>query len=136
MTISQHALGVTYPPTNIELFDPPLPAVMRCTPELWSVITGKLDGNEAGHGFPYTVWLFQFLVQLEVNALKSICTVGGVLQKSRAVYIRTRTPEDHDQFADYQAIMHWPQVLPDTRRPGGTYHNVEFRFSRLIPYVP
>lgn len=131
----QYSIGLTYPPTPFDQYDPPIPWPMKSNPELYSVSFQRGDGTMAGHGFPYTDLVFQFLDQSELDHLLGLLTVGGVLQKSRSgIYLRTRRPENQTEFATYQCIMHLPDKLSDYRQPGDIYAGVPFRFTRLITY--
>jgi hypothetical protein len=108
---------------------------MRSTPEQFSLTFDRGDSSVAGHGFPFTVWEFQVLTQAELDGLLAICTVGGVLQKSRAgVYLRTRKPDNHDQFADYTATMVIPAGLTEARHTNGLYFNLKFEFRKMQAY--
>lgn len=137
MSYPQYAIGTSYPPQSFASFDPPLPWPLKSTPEKYPVTFPRGDGTTAGHGFPSTTILFQFLEQAELNHLLGLLTVGGVLRKSRAgIYVRTLTPEDQSVFADYTGILHLPENLHEYRQPGGYYAGVPFPVTRLEPYSP
>lgn len=133
--ISQYAIGESYPPTNLELLDTPVTVPMASRPVLYSVNFDRGDGTVAGHGFPMTTWLFQFLTQDQVDQLAEFWTVSGVLKKSRTFYIRTRKPEQNSEFEYYTAVGIWPEVS-EYRQPGGHYLNMPIEFRRLEVYTP
>lgn len=108
----------------------------RCKPEPFSISFQRSNGAMGGHGFPNTVWYYKVMNVDEVNLMLSLLTVGGVLQKSRQVYIRTRKPEDHSAFAYYTTWMHLPDGLHDKRQANGLYFDVEWRFTMLETYTP
>ena len=108
----------------------------RCRPEPFSIAFERGDGTAAGHGFPHTVWYWKVLTQREINLLLGLLIVSSVPRKSRSVLVKTRTPEDHSQFAYYTAIMRWPDGLTDKRQPNGLYYDVEFTFTHLEAYTP
>lgn len=129
---TEYALGLTSPPTQLHLFTTPVPAPMISRPELYSVIFDRSDGSVAGHGFPLAVWEFQVLTEAEKNELQAIVTVAGVVQKSRSVYIMTRTYGDLDTFKEYTAVMVWPQNIGQFRQTNGMYFNVPILFRKLV----
>lgn len=137
MSYPEYSIGLTYPPTPFSQYSPPIPWPLKSTPEKYPVVFSRGDGTTAGHGFPATSLLFQFLEQAELDHLLGLLTVGGVLRKSRAgIYLRTLTPEDQATFADYTGILHLPEKLYDYRQPGGYYAGVPFPVTRLEPYSP
>lgn len=132
MAYPQYSIGLSNPPTAFSAYNPPIPWPLRSVPELYSVVTQRGDMTVAGHGFPYTILTFDFLEQAELDHLLGLLTVGGVLRKSRSgVYLKTRKPDDHDEFAVYQVVMILPDRLTDYRQPSGLYVNVPFEFRRM-----
>lgn len=131
----QYAIGLTYPPTPFNQYSPPIPWPQKSNPEPYAVSFDRGDGTVAGHGFPYTKMLFQFLEQTELNHLLGLLTVSGVLMKSRAgIYIQVPSPENQIVFAVYTSIMVLPDNLADYRQPGNLYVNVPFEFRHLQAY--
>lgn len=133
--LPEYAIGLSYPPVPFSSYSPPIPWPMKSSPELYSVSFDRGDGSQAGHGFPHTTLLFQFLEQNELDHLLNLLTVGGVLRKSRSgIYLRTLKPENQTAFATYTAIMLLPDRLSDYRQPGNIYTNVPFPFRHLEVY--
>lgn len=131
----QYAIGTSYPPTAFNQYTPPIPWPAKSNPEPFSLSHSRGDGTMAGHGFPYTEIVFDFLEQAELDHLLGLLTVSGALRKSRAgIYLRTRKPERQTEFATYACIMHLPDNLAGYRQPGDIYVNVPFRFSQLLAY--
>lgn len=133
--LSQYAIGTSYPPTNLELLAIPVPPPAQSFPQLYSVTFDRGDGTVAGHGFPTAPWTFQVLQQVEIDQLAEFWTVSGVLKASRTLYIRTRKPEQQDEFEYYRAVGIWPN-LAEFRRAGGIYVNVPIVWRRLEVYTP
>jgi hypothetical protein len=129
---TEYALGISSPPTQLHLFSTPVPAPMISRPEKYSVVFDRGDGSMAGHGFPQTIWELQVLTETEKNALQDIVTVAGVVQKSRSVYIVSRSYEDMDTFVEYSAVMVWPQGIGQFRQTSGLYFNVPILFRKLV----
>lgn len=132
MAYPQYAIGTSNPPTPFGQYSPPIPWPLRSVPEAFAINLQRGDGTIAGHGFPYTILTFDFLEQAELDHLLGLLTVGGVLRKSRSgIYLKTRKPDDHDEFATYTAVMILPDKLADYRQQSGLYVNVPFEFRRL-----
>ena len=72
------------------------------------------------------------MTEAEKNALQGIVTVAGIIQKSRSVYIVTRSYADLDTFAEYSAVMIWPQSLSQFRQTNGMYFNLPILFRKLV----
>lgn len=90
-----------------------------------SEVADRSDGHVIGRGFPYAVWVFDWLNQAMVNQLRAYCP-----GYSADVYLRTR--RNDGSFADYQAIMVWPTAdQMDRRRFGGRYQGLEIQFRQL-----
>lgn len=133
----QYAIGTSYPPTSFDQYTPPLPWPLRSVPEPFGLALDRGNGTVAGHGFPYTILTFDFLEQAELDHLLSLLTVGGVLRKSRdGIYLKTRRPDDHDEFAVYTGVMVLPDKLTDYRQQSGLYVSVPFEFRQLELYTP
>lgn len=131
----EYAIGTTYPPTPFLSYSPPIPWPQKSSPELYSVAFDRADGTQAGHGFPYTTLLFQFLEQDEMAHLLGLLTVSGTLRKSRSgLYLRTTTPQNQSVFATYTCVMLLPDKFSDYRMPGGYYAGVPFTFRQLVAY--
>jgi hypothetical protein len=96
----------------------------KSEPTQFPVVFTRGDGSTAGHGAPQTLWHWAYLTSTEVSLLRGLCTVSGVLQKSRQVRIRTRKPDDPTTFGYYIAWLNWPADIERNRQPAGFYTNV------------
>ena len=136
MAYPEYCIGLTYPPQSLSAYDPPIAWPLRSTPEKYSVSFTRGDGSQAGHGHSFTVWEFDLISQLELNHLLGLLTIGGVLKKSRSgVFIKTRSPENHDVFQIYTSIMILPDGLTQARLvQSGIYSGLKFEFRHLEPY--
>lgn len=86
---------------NIESLSTPLPvprAIFIDYPELIVAASGR----SYGRGYPSCKWIFSLLTSEQRQQLKSFCPGS-----SSVVYIRTLTNDD--TYANYQAIIHWPE---------------------------
>ena len=133
--MSLYRLGTSYPPTPVDQLG--LSEPMRSVPVKYPVTFTKGTGGTSGHGIPRTVWQMQIITQEEVDIFLNILTVGGALLKSRSgIYITTRSPENHDIFKDYTAILHLPPNLAEHRQTNGFYTDLGFEFTHLALYTP
>lgn len=133
--VPEYAIGLTYPPTPFLSYSPPIPWPQKSSPELYSVAFDRADGTRAGHGYPYTTLLWQFLEQNELDHLLGLLTVSGTLRKSRSgLYLRTIKPGDEDAWATYTCVMLLPDNLSSYRQPGGYYAGIPLEFRRLVAY--
>lgn len=83
----------------------------------------KGNGGKRGIGSPVAVWNFPLLHLAQRNQLKEFCEGA-----SAEVYIRTKTHED--TYADFQAVMIWPEG--ESRWAGGEKKNLSIQFRNLI----
>lgn len=119
-----YALGLSNPPTNVEELATPLNPPRGRFYE-FSAIVDKADAQQAGHGFPYAVWVFDILTVAMVAQLRTFCS-----GQSNTIYLTTRINDD--TFATYQGVMLWPTPdQMDRRQIGGKYMGLEFVFRRL-----
>jgi hypothetical protein len=88
------------------------------------------DGRTVGDGYPSCKWVFDWLSQAQLNALRAYVLIGGVYLQSAQVYIRTR--KDDGVFANYLAWMHWPRDFEEKRQVGGKYEGLEIEFTNLV----
>ncbi len=86
--------------TNIENLSVPLP-VPRAVFRDYAETVMAASGRAYGRGYPSCQWIFSLLTSEQRQQLKSFCSGA-----SAQVYIRTLN--NNDVYADYQAIMHWP----------------------------
>ena len=81
------------------------------------------SGRKRGIGSPVATWNFPLLTLAQRNQLKEFCEGA-----SAEVYIRTKTHED--TYADFQAVMIWPEG--ESRWAGGEKKNLNIQFRNLI----
>lgn len=82
------------------------------------------SGKRLGLGAPVATWEFPTLEREQRDQLRTFCT-----EASAAVFIRTATNEDDDEYADFSAVMHWPDAED---RPAGLRHGFRIRFTHLV----
>ena len=85
-----------------------------------------VSGLVRGVGYPVAVWIWGVITREERDALRSFCP-----GKSANVYIRTKTMDSSDSYANYSAVMVWntQEEERDTQR------RVQFKitFQTLVP---
>lgn len=62
-----------------------------------------VSGLVRGTGFPSCTWIWGVITRAERDALRQFCT-----GKSANVWIRTKTMDSADSYANYSAVMVWP----------------------------
>jgi len=82
------------------------------------------SGRRMGLGAPVATWTFPVLEIDERDQLREFCTGA-----SATVYIRTAGNDNDDAYANYQAVMHWPDA---EERPAGLRHDFVVRFTHLV----
>ena len=85
-----------------------------------------VSGLVRGVGYPVATWIWGVVTREERDALRSFCP-----GKSANVYIRTKTMDSADLYADFSAVMVW-----DTENEQrDTQRRLEFRitFQTLVP---
>lgn len=87
--------------TNIESLTTPLPVPRAVFKDYAERITAA-SGRIYGRGYPSCQWTFSLLTSEQRQRLKLFCP-----NASAQVFIRTLNNDD--VYADYQAIMHWPE---------------------------
>lgn len=103
--------------TNIESLGVPVPRSRFQAGERVALANGGV--RELGWG--RAEWEFPILTMTQRNALRNYCPSG-----SAAVYIRTMTNED--AYANYQAMMIWPEE--EDQRAGRVFDLV-IRFNLI-----
>ena len=88
----------------------------------YSKIVRLADGSARGLGFPQAQWTFPLITLEERDQLKTFCTGA-----SAAVYIRTKLNDD--TYADFSAVMHWPEE--EERWLAGVKQSLTIRFTML-----
>jgi hypothetical protein len=84
------------------------------------------DGSVRGGGWAEAEWRWGFLTRAQRDAIRAYCT-----QASAAVYIYTRTNDNTDAYATYQAAMIWPQA--EEKESKGDRPDFVLTYRRLIP---
>ncbi len=128
MAVYSYELSTTSTLTNVENFTTPIHPPRGRFYEA-GTFADKLDGHQAGAGFPLAIWQFDILTQAMVNALRTICP-----GYSAEVYLRTRKLDG--TFGYYTGIMIWPGQQMDSRNFRGRYLGIEIQFRRLEVYTP
>lgn len=82
------------------------------------------SGKRMGLGAPVATWTFPTLERAQRDQLRTFCSGA-----SATVYIRTATNDSADSYADFEAVMHWPDT---EERPAGLRHNFVIRFTHLV----
>jgi hypothetical protein len=118
-------IGATSSTTNIESLTTPLPEP-KSSYLPYARTNNKGNGGVRGVGSPVAQWSFAVLSIEQYNQLKTFCTGA-----SADVYIRTKL--DDDTYADFQAIMIWPNEPQDRWYGERKNFTVLFRNLVLIP---
>jgi hypothetical protein len=80
------------------------------------------DGSMRGLGAPIAQWDFPLITLEERDMLKTFCT-----DLSTTIYIRTKLNDD--TYADFSAVMHWPEK--EERWMAGVKQSLSIRFTML-----
>jgi len=125
MALSDFKIGTTSSTTNIEALATSLP-VPRAPFSPYQKTAIAASGLTIGKGFPSCQWIFSMLTAAQRTQLRVFCTGA-----SATVYIRTMTNEA-DAYANYQAIMHWPES--ELRDPSKRHDRLELKinFTHLV----
>ena len=125
MPLSDFKIGSTSTITNIESLATPLP-VPRAPFNPYARSVMAASGASVGKGFPSCQWIFSRLTPAQREQLRTFCP--GV---SAVVYIHTMT-NDSDAYANFQAVMHWPDE--ERRDPAKTHDRLELAitFTHLV----
>ncbi len=120
MPLSDFKIGLTSGTlTNIEALATPLP-VPRAPFKPYARSQMAASGLSVGKGFASCIWIFSRLTPAQRTQLRTFCAGDGA-----TVYIRTMTNEA-DAYANYLAIMHWPEERRDAAK---THDRLEFAIS-------
>ena len=122
MTISDFKIGTTLAGlVNLEALTTPLTAP-KAPYKPWNTSQAAASGLSIGKGFPSCQWTFSQLTPAQRDQLRSFCA-----GKSAIVYIRTMTNDTNDSYANFQAIMTWPDE--EKRDPTKRHDRLEMTFS-------
>lgn len=95
--------------------------------ERFSVYHTAADGMVYGDGYPRTEWVFDVIVQAQLDKLLEYLSTS----QSARVLIRTR--DDDGTYAPYEAVMHRPKPREDMQpRFNGRWGPVSFKFTMLV----
>jgi len=123
MTVGDFKLGTSVGAlANIESMSPALP-VPRVTRPVYELV--KL-GNGAYRevGFPVCEWEWAQLTKAQVAKLRTFCSGS-----SGAIYLRTLTDINGSTYANYLAVMVWPD---DEDSRGGLVFGFKLRFEAMV----
>ena len=124
MSIYENKIGATLiGMTNIESLTVPIPNPKPFY-RAYAEIVGTLAGIDYGRGHAQVDWVWNILTREQRDQLRTFCT--GI---SAAVYIRTRTNDNSDEYKNYQAIMHWPL---DEERDARARMDFKITFTHLV----
>jgi hypothetical protein len=125
MPLSDFKIGLISTTTNIEDLTTPLP-VPRAPFNPYARSQMAASGASISKGFPSCQWIFSRLTPAQREQLRTFCPGA-----SSIVYIRTMT-NDGDAYANYQAVMHWPDE--ERRDPAKTHDRLELtiNFTNLV----
>lgn len=82
-----------------------------------------VSGLVRGVGYPVAIWQWDVIPRAERDMLRTFCP-----GQSANVYIRTKTLDSSDSYANFYAVMVWP--IQDEQRDvqRRTTFKIEFRF--------
>jgi len=127
MPLSDFRIGLTSGTvTNIEALAMPLPAPRAPFNPFARTVTAA-SGISIGKGFPSCQWIFARLTPVQREQLRTFCPGASAI-----VYIRTMTNDGGDTYANFQAVMHWPDS--ERRDPAKTHDRLELAitFTHLV----
>ena len=107
--------------TNLAALDMPVEAP-RSAYAPYAKLVRLGDGSTRGLGYPQAQWSFPLLTLEERDQLKTFCA-----DASAVVYIRTKLNDD--TYADFRAVMHWPEE--EERWLAGVKQSLTIRFTML-----
>lgn len=82
-----------------------------------------ISGLVRGVGYPVATWQWDVLPRAERDMLRTFCP-----GQSANVYIRTKTMDSSDSYANYAAVMVWPTQEEQRDFQRRTVFKIEFRF--------
>ncbi len=80
------------------------------------------DGTQRGGGWATARWSWGYLTQAQRDALRTYCT-----GHSAVVFIRTRTNDSADAYANFQATVIWPSMAEEKEMGKRLQFALEFR---------
>lgn len=85
------------------------------------------DATIRGGGWPLAEWQWGFMRRANRDSLRAFCTGA-----SRQVIIRTRQNDSADAYANYRAVMVWPE---EEKRDAGRRIEFVVKFQALSVYI-
>ncbi len=104
------------------------PADPQWTYQPYTSYQDLLDGTRRGMGFPMATWHWQFLTDVQREALRALCP--GL---SAQVYIKTLTNETSSgvrTYGTFSAVMFWPPASED--KQAGNVLGFTLEFHHLV----
>ncbi len=128
MPLYEYQIGTTMGGlVNIESLPTPLPN-MKSYYKQFSELVTLANGASFGRGFASAEWRWNLLTRPQRDQLRTFCP-----GTSAAVYIRTRSNDNEDEYKYFQAIMHFPiEEEKDTT----VRMDVTIVFTHLIEQIP
>jgi hypothetical protein len=84
-----------------------------------------VSGLVRGVGYPKTTWVWDIITRQGRDTLRQFCP-----GQSANIYIRTRTMDNSDVYANYSAVMVWPTL--DEERDTRSRINLKIVFKTLV----
>ena len=125
-TPGNFGLGLTNPPTRLDVLGLPDPYPWELTP--FSEVAPNQVGGQVFLGRPRAKWSFCLLDQTQMNQLLAFISGG-----SKSLFIRTRVPSGQHGggvYHTFSATMQFPSKV--TPKPGGLFEGVEVEFTNLV----
>jgi hypothetical protein len=84
-----------------------------------------VSGLVRGIGYPTATWIWSVIPQNQRDALRQFCP-----GQSANVYIRTKTMDNADVYANYSAVMIWPTL--EEERDASRRMNLKITFKTMV----
>jgi hypothetical protein len=110
LSYSGSSSPVSYPKSTYMPFTESLPLV---------------SGLVRGLGYPNTTWIWSVITRKERDTLRQFCP-----GQSANVYIRTKTMDTGDVYANYSAVMVWP--TQEEERDAQRRVNLKIVFKTMV----
>lgn len=100
--------------------DPPKSTMMPYSDSI-TLISGLVRGL----GYPTCTWMWSVIPRAQRDALRQFCP-----GQSANVYIRTKTMDNSDIYANYAAVMVWPTL--EEERDATRRVNLKITFKTMV----
>lgn len=110
LTLSGSASPVSYP---------------KSTMKPYGDVMNLVSGLVRGLGYPTTTWIWSVIPRKERDTLRQFCT-----GQSANVFIRTKTMDNTDAYANYSAVMVWP--TQEEERDATRRMNLKIVFKTMV----